>query len=704
MKRLGRVAPYLALLLFTLLAFRAILFTSDSFIPWDLPFYHVPQAIFASESLRNGQLPLWDPNTYCGRPMYAQIQPAYFYPFRILTILLVGPSPQVGMLRALEIEMVAHVFLAGVVTLWLARHLGMRGAAALLSATAYELGFVFISQTQHIGFVETAAWLPLVFLGVILLAEQATVRRFALLAATLALSLLAGFAPAALAVFAVAGIFSVLYALLSRSGFQVVLMTILAGTAAILLSAIQLIPTIELTALGIGHQRSTWRGTGGGLPLSLLKTLIRPDALGALSGNNPAYEITLSYLYCGIPVLALAVVALFVKPSRIKFTILIFTVISGFGIFGDNTPLGKAAFLMLPDFIRGPYYPTSWMPVFSLSIALLSGFGLQNFQFLGRWAYAIVLLCAADLIWTGSTRPMNTAEIDPASVVLDNAIFGEPVALAAMREATKAHFPPYRIDGKGDDAWASWTWLTRVPSANGFDPLSVERLLRLRLRLHGGRPWALSTIETVEPKVLSLMNVRYLMTLQPLTEDELSKSRFTLARTFPGRYLYENPNVLPRFFFVEEIVPSNGRDQSLELVNQETWEPRRIAVVEGVSSPRQALGNGTAQVVQYANQEVTLQVRSDADGFLASSETHYPGWEAYIDGVRVPIHYSNVAFRGIFVPGGEHQVVFKFRPASLMQGAAVTILSIVALCTALIWEGKRRRYQSGTDSFVSSGR
>jgi hypothetical protein len=225
--------------------------------------------------------------------------------------------------------------------------------------------------------------------------------------------------------------------------------------------------------------------------------------------------------------------------------------------------------------------------------------------------------------------------------------------------------------------------LTNVPSANGIDPLSEERLLRARLRLHSGGVWALSTIETVEPKLLSLMNVRYLMSFKPLTEDELKKSQFKLSQTFPGRYLYENPNVLPRFFFVRAVVPSGGRDESLQLINREEWDPARVAVVEAIDSPRQGLADGTVQIEKYANQEVILRVHTAGESFLSSSEVHYPGWEGYIDGITAPIHYSNVAFRGVFVPPGDHRIVFRFRLAALMLGAVVTLLTAISLSVGI---------------------
>ena len=187
------------------------------------------------------------------------------------------------------------------------------------------------------------------------------------------------------------------------------------------------------------------------------------------------------------------------------------------------------------------------------------------------------------------------------------------------------------------------------------------------------------------------MNVRYLMSFKPLTEGELKKSQFTLSQTFPGRYLYENPNVLPRFFFVRGVVPSRGRDESLELINREEWDPARVAVVEGIDSAKQGLADGTVEVEKYANQEVILRVRTAGESFLSSSEVNYPGWAAHIDGMTAPIHYSNVAFRGIFVPAGDHRIVFRFRPAPLMSGAILTLLTAISLSVGIYWSERNPR-------------
>ena len=702
-----RTAPYFALLLFTLLFYRNILFGSDFFIPWDLPLYHVPQAVFASQSLHNGHLPLWDPNTYCGRPLYAEVQAAYFYPFRILTLLFFPPSPHVTLLRAMEVELIFHVFLAGVFTLLLARRLGLGGPAALMSATAYCFGCYLASQAEHIGLMETAAWLPLALLGVILLNEKPTFTRFLLLSGTLTIMLLAGYTPSAILFFATVILLAVLWAVLFRSGIIRVLLTVAACIVGFLLAGIQMLPTMQLNDLSIGHLRYLWKGTGGGLRLEILRSLIRPNALGVYSWStfDPRLEITLCYLYCGLIVVALTAIALFLKPSRIKLAIIIILVVSGVLMFGDHTPIGKVVFLSLPHFLQSGIYPENWMGVFSLAVALLGGFGLQQLAFLKKWAYVLVLLSAADLIWAGSNRIMNSVRYDPGSITLDTAIDGESSALVAARQTLGSKIPPDRIDQHNDNAWASWTWLTGVPSANGVDPLSITRLLEARQRLHNGRLWAIRTVEHIEPKLLSFLNVRYFMSRDLLSPADLSRSKFVLKASLPAsRYFYENPNALPRFFFVRRTIPSSGEQDSIRLINRDTWDPAQEAVVEGIGRPQDSLAvDGSIQLEKYADEDVTLQVHTTGQAFLVTSETHYPGWRATLDGQETPIHYSNVAFRGVFVPPGDHRIVFQFRPAILVQGAAVSIFGVVILAIAAYFSGAGKEYWTKFRWFLSLG-
>jgi hypothetical protein len=102
--------------------------------------------------------------------------------------------------------------------------------------------------------------------------------------------------------------------------------------------------------------------------------------------------------------------------------------------------------------------------------------------------------------------------------------------------------------------------------------------------------------------------------------------------------------------------------------------PAEAAVVEGLE-----FDGGPARrrlrVVSETRQHVVLDSRSEAPSLLITSETHYPGWEAFIDGEPAPVYYANVAFRSVGVPAGLRRIEFRFRPKPPLYGAATSGLS-----------------------------
>ena len=53
---------------------------------------------------------------------------------------------------------------------------------------------------------------------------------------------------------------------------------------------------------------------------------------------------------------------------------------------------------------------------------------------------------------------------------------------------------------------------------------------------------------------------------------------------------------------------------------------------------------------------------------------HYPhGWQAYIDEVEVPHYRVNYALRGLIIPSGQHEVVFRFEPDVISRGTRIQL-------------------------------
>lgn len=307
--------PYLVLLAEVLGFWRAVLFSARFAIPWDLQGYHQPLAWFVARSLARGELPLWNPYTYCGIPIYANLTTQLFYPPTLALLIL---SNWVGggrhLLYFLELQVVLHALLAGCLAFRLLRRLGVSAAAALIGGTVYQLGAYFATQAQHMGAIDAAAWLPLAWLAVIELAGGFRWRWMAALAAALALSFLAGFPAATAAVYGSTFLLAALLAAFRRASWRIALWCMLAFVWSAAVSAVQLLPTMELNSRSVSAVRFDFAASGGGVPLAALPSLFYPNHLGILHADAGTWHfpsnLTFVYLYCGVPALVFSAAAL----------------------------------------------------------------------------------------------------------------------------------------------------------------------------------------------------------------------------------------------------------------------------------------------------------------------------------------------------------------------------------------------------------
>src|ERR1039458_1478795 len=69
-------AYILALLVEVAAFYRHVLIQRGYLFPWDFRGVHLPLATFVAASMRRGEMPLWEPYTYCGNPIFANIQAA----------------------------------------------------------------------------------------------------------------------------------------------------------------------------------------------------------------------------------------------------------------------------------------------------------------------------------------------------------------------------------------------------------------------------------------------------------------------------------------------------------------------------------------------------------------------------------------------------------------------------------------------------
>jgi hypothetical protein len=114
----------------------------------------------------------------------------------------------------------------------------------------------------------------------------------------------------------------------------------------------------------------------------------------------------------------------------------------------------------------------------------------------------------------------------------------------------------------------------------------------------------------------------------------------------------------------------------------ERFDPSAAVTVDvGVGAlPAQANANFSSQIAIYQPNRITLLAQNNLRGLMSISETDFPGWEAYIDGLPTPILRANGMQRAVVLPpalpGRPHEVTFVYRPLSARLGAAISLLAL----------------------------
>jgi hypothetical protein len=682
-KRPLNFACHLVFALEAVVFFRGVLFFGHS-IPWDLEGFHLPHAHVYADALARGELPLWDPYLYCGRPFQANIQTQVFYPTVALIAWLGSLIGHDHLFFLLELNVIFHTALAGMMAFRLGRVLELSSPAALLVGSVYQMGAFFAMHAQHMGAVTIAAWMPLAWASVIQLARTSSLRHALALALALAMSVLGGLTPLTAVVAAGVVLLAFLLIVIEKAPWATLLYVSTAGVFSGLLTLAQLGPSYELTMHSIAQYRTTWLKSGGGVPIEALVTLVWPNRWGAFDPSTYRLqsELTFSYLYSGLLPLVLVLLAVFAWRSRLHAVLAALMVLAGLAMLGDSTFAGRFVYSLLPVRIRIALHPEYTMPAFLLCLAILAGLGLTRFVSSRKWQWALLVVCGADLLIVNSGHPWHAMPPAQTPVMSRTLYAGYREGVERLRTLTHDSVPPWRFDGlHGVHSWVNHAPTFAIPTANGYDPLALARLIRARLGFAPGERWgAYYEPRNLSSQLLDMMNVKYLLSPQRLSNEETAGSAWSFVAGLAGFSIYENPRALPRFWLVNQVIPARDEDEAARLMFDPRFRPERQAVVEGFNLPLEPDTDihGRVAVVTYGARTIELAVEADRPALLASSEAHYPGWRAWIDGREAALFYTNIAFRGLMIPAGQHRVVMRFEPHVLTWCAAISLVAWIA--------------------------
>ncbi|MCA1553793.1 MAG: YfhO family protein, partial [Chloroflexi bacterium] len=286
------------------------------------------------------------------------------------------------------------------------------------------------------------------------------------------------------------------------------------------------------------------------------------------------------------------------------------------------------------------------------------------------WTFAVVAFVFLDLASLGAY--LDTGEQDPS------ANFNHPQAFAWLKDEQ-----PFRIETP-EDSWFEWQpnlgLIAHLDDAAGiYNPLLLQRY---------DRYWKVAIGR--DNVLYDLLNAKYLVT----KKDAKPSGKFTLAFDGdPTVNIWQNQKALPRAFMVYHSQGVRSGDEAFAAITASGFDPMQTIVLETAEVSSASNVQRAASHVQFTahtTNGISLEVATDADGYLFVGDTFYPGWRASVDGNDAPVLRADYLFRAVKVPAGNHQVQLVFDPLSWKLGVGLTALGLVGLLLGWLVEKHRR--------------
>jgi hypothetical protein len=198
------------------------------------------------------------------------------------------------------------------------------------------------------------------------------------------------------------------------------------------------------------------------------------------------------------------------------------------------------------------------------------------------------------------------------------------------------------------------------------------------------------------PSLLNLTAARYLVVQAEIDNAaQLFHPPLPIVARAGGITVYENPDALPRAFFVPRVEVVDPPALLERLANPEL-NVRKVALVEsspptGFTGEADAAGTATVEFVRSDPERVELRVDAPQRGFVILADQYAAGWRAEVNSEPTPILRANYAFRAVEVPAGTSIVSFRYFPWSVVAGAFVSAVTVLALVAWGLWRLRRRR-------------
>jgi len=329
-----------------------------------------PWKEFATDSLKNGQIPLWNPYNFSGTPFLANFQNGFFYPLNLLFLLF-------SKLDAWTLYILSQPFLSALFTYLFLKELRVSKISSVFGGLVFAFSSYMVVWMEYGNIGHSIIWLPFLLFLTEKLINKKSIGYSIFFVSALTLSILAGYIQTSLYLF----IFSLIYMLFRLHQEKKLKPKTLLHLSSlfilpVFISSIQLFPTIELFLYSAREAYSVDAISKLLIPPMNIVTIFAPDFFGNPATRN--YFLEGTYIervsYIGVIPILFFVLAIGKKVPKIFWFFLVScaTVL----LLSFNNPISFFLYsFKIPVLSTG--VPTRIMHLFGFSAAICSAIGFD---------------------------------------------------------------------------------------------------------------------------------------------------------------------------------------------------------------------------------------------------------------------------------------------------------------------------------------
>lgn len=697
-----------------------------------------PWLIWIGQQVRHGIVPLWNPHAYTGAPFFGNGQTALLFPLTWLPVLMPAAI-------AVTIISWLKLFGIGLATYWFLRTLGLSPVPALTGAWTFMLSATVIGWLQWT-LAATLMFLPALLAATERLRQAPGRRTMALLTLVVAFDLFAGYPQGTLQGLIVATAWALCRSA-GPGALRFLAAYAASVTLGLALTAVQLLPFVEYVRESLVFAyRGQWTLPLYAPAMSAV-TFVMPYFYGVGPESWGRWQFNILTGYVGIlPVAILPVAALAAwrrSGGRFVLGLAALALALHYGApglaslaalpglsLGTNLrlmPLSAFALAALVAFgmqalrdLEAPLLGVGWALRIWLVLVVALTFAATlaqqgeararalSFPLTAQLAIALAALTLACAlvarVLAGRVAPeramLTCALIQLATLLPLAATYNPSVDRRSFYPSTPAieQLQQATADGSRVLMPGHVGLVYGLLEAHGYDGLTPRRieevtgpvgtgraphagLLENTLALHGSEP--LSGARLWISPVFDLVGIRYVL-LPPGTPT--LRANLTVVYDASDGRIFRNERALPRAFLVgrgrcvddaqaRRLVATGAVDFRTEVL---------LADCAGAAPLAEAAGaEASARITHQSPHAVQISATTDRPAYLVLTDTWYPGWVARIDGQPTRVWRANHAFRAVTLSPGEHRVEFRYEPAWLTVGLAISGLSLAGVIVML---------------------